>query len=235
MKRFYKTVTLGDTPGGYSILLDGKPVKTPARHLLMIENENLAQAIMMEWVAQDDKILPDSMPLTQLQTTKIDRISTERAAMTAGLLKYIDTDLLCYRTEHPPETARRQVESWDPWLQWFAQEFGVRLETTHDLKALKQPAAAHSAVKNFVTALDDDHFTVLQLLTPLTGSLVLAIAFTRRALTPQQAFDAARVEENHKAELYNEEKYGPDPAQAKKDQAALSDLSAAAKFLDLLA
>jgi chaperone required for assembly of F1-ATPase len=233
MKRFYKLVSTAKEVGGYAILLDGKPVKTPAKAVLCAPSEDIANAIVKEWAAQQEKILPASMPLTQILSTKIDRVSAERAVMSVSVLKYLDTDLVCYRADHPPELIAMQEAVWNPPLVWFAQKFGA-LQTTTDLAALKQPAAAHAAVKKYVEALSDDHFTILQLITATSGSLVLAIGFTERVLSAQQVFDAARVEEAHKAKLYNEEKYGPDPAQEKKDKAMKADLDAAQTWLELL-
>ena len=234
MKRFYKFVSLGDGKKGRSILLDGKPVKTPARNLLETPHLGLANAILQEWNRQGDKIMPSEMPLTQLLSTRIDRVGSERPAMTDALMKYLDTDLICYRAALPPEIAGAQQAAWDPWLSWFEQEFGSALETTTDLKALKQPAAAYEALLEYTEGLDDDRFTVLQVVTPLCGSVVLAAAFVQGALSPSQAFACARVEENYKAGLYDEKTYGPDPAQEKKDKAEMADLEACAKFLDLL-
>jgi chaperone required for assembly of F1-ATPase len=183
---------------------------------------------------QGDKIEPSTMPLMQILSTKIDRVSEQRPAMTQAVLKYLDTDLLCYRTDQPP-LDQRQKDAWDPWLKWFEHEFGTALATTTDLKALKQPEAARKAVRDHVEDLDDDHFTILQIIVPLCGSIVLGLAFIARAAGPEDVFSASRVEETYKAELYNEKTHGPDPAQEKKDRAALIDLEAAAKFLDFFA
>ncbi len=232
MKRFYKVVSTRTENGGFSILLDGKPVKTPAKNLLILKNQPLADLVMQEWAAQKEHIVPDSMPLTQIASTKIDRIGAERASMTRTVLEFLDTDLVCYRTDQQP-LAERQGAIWDPWLTWFEQELGAQLLTTDTLVALKQPQKAHDAVKKYVEALDDDHFTILQMVTGMTGSIILAIGFVRDT-SVEMLFHSARVEENYKAELYNEEKYGPDPAQEKKDRAALRDLEAAKKFLELL-
>ncbi|MCE7887291.1 MAG: ATP12 chaperone family protein [Alphaproteobacteria bacterium PRO2] len=234
MKRFYKFVSLGDGKKGCSILLDGKPVKTPSRNLLETPHMDLANAILHEWNGQGDKIMPSEMPLTQLLNTCIDRVGSERPAMTEALMKYLDTDLICYRASLPPEMAAAQQAAWDPWLGWFEKEFGVALATTIDLQALKQPAAAHNALREYIEGLDDDRFTVLQVVTPLCGSIVLGAAFVRAALNPEEAFACARVEENYKAGLYDEKTYGKDPAQEKKDKAEMADLDACAKYLDLL-
>jgi chaperone required for assembly of F1-ATPase len=232
MKRFYKLVSTREESGGFSILLDGKPVKTVGKKTLLAPRRALADALMEEWAAQTDKIDPHTMPLTQIINTKIDRIPHERAAMTKILLEYLDTDLVCYRADYPPELADMQAKIWNPHLAWFAKKFGASLQTTTKLEALKQSEVAHAAVQKFMAALDDDHFTILQLVTALSGSLVLALAFTEQVITPEQVLEAARIEERYKAAIYDEAKYGPDPAQEKKDKATFRDLQAAQKFLD---
>ncbi|MCB1562437.1 MAG: ATP12 chaperone family protein [Alphaproteobacteria bacterium] len=234
MKRFYKMVTTGSDPSGYTILLDGQPVKAPSGKILAAPCEALAQAIMQEWAGQETDIVPDSMPLTQILTTRIDRVSHEREAMSAALLKYLDTDLLCYRTDHPPALAQAQDEAWSPWLGWFERRFSGALETTTGLRALRQDEALAERIRDHVQAMDDDAFTVFQLVTALGGSIVLALAFMEGELSPAELFEAIRVEERWKAALYDEERYGPDPMQARKDESAQTDLAAAQLYLRAL-
>ena len=71
-KRFYEQATVGD---GNAVLLDGKPVRTPARRPLAAPNMVLAQAIADEWNAQDDMIDPATMPLTRLANAIIDGVA----------------------------------------------------------------------------------------------------------------------------------------------------------------
>lgn len=234
MKRFYKLVSISEEKGGYTVLLDGKPVRTPSKQLLLAPTKEMANALMQEWNAQETSIVPNTMPLTQILTTKIDRISVERPTMTALLLKYLDTDLLCYRATHPPEMGKRQRESWDPWLEWFEKEFGGKLKITEDLVALKQDLELHKKIQSFVEALDDNRFTIFQLITSLSGSIVLGLAFVSKKATPDHVFSASRVEEAYHAELANEKLHGPDPAQDKKDHANMRDLQASAEFLAFL-
>ena len=235
MKRFYKLVSTHHQPQGWEVHLDGKPVKTPMKTLLLVPNEALAEALVGEWSAQEETIEPDTMPMTQILSTQIDRVSAQRDVMSGQILKFLDTDLLCYRAgQEPPGQEQAQEKAWDPWLDWFEQCFDTRLETTTALAALNQPQAAHKAVMAYVDALDDARFTVLQLVVPLSGSLVLGIAFVEQAASPQQVFDAARVEESFKDEIYNAELYGRDPLQDQKDDAMRRDLEAAQRFLKLL-
>lgn len=235
MKRFYKLVSTLPVPGGFQVCLDGRPVKTPLGRPLLCPAQALAEAVLREWAGQGKSVLPDTMPLTQILSTQIDRVADSRPAMSAAILKYLDTDLLCYRAGAEPEgQAEAQRAAWDPWLDWFAGRFGTRLETTESLAALRQPARAHEELAKAVGALDDARFTALQLAAGLTGSVVLGMALVEGAAAPDEVFAAARVEETFKAAIYNETLYGPDPAQEKKDRAALDDLRAAAEFLNLL-
>jgi len=83
MNRFYTLVSTHKTEGGYEIHLDGRPVKTPLKKVLLAGNEGVANALQAEWAAQDDEIKPDSMPLTQIISTQIDRIGQERETIQA--------------------------------------------------------------------------------------------------------------------------------------------------------
>jgi len=78
MKRFYKLVSVDAVRNGFEIQLDGRNIKTPMKNILSAPSRKLADAIMAEWAAQDKEILPDTMPLTQILSTRIDRVSNER-------------------------------------------------------------------------------------------------------------------------------------------------------------
>jgi len=234
MKKFYRLASVKqDSDGFYTVALDGKPVKTPAGRRLATPVQKLAEEAALEWARQEKDIIPDTMPLTQLWTTAIDYIVQERATLEGKVLAYLNTDLLCYRAGEPPGIAQRQAASWDPWLGWFAQRYGAPLQTTTGLGALRQHQALHDKVRAEVAALDDMKFCVLQLVTALSGSLVLALAFTAGDAAPEQVFAAITVEETYKAEIYNEAEHGSAPLQEKKDAALKRELAAARLFLEL--
>lgn len=239
MNRFYKLVSKRAEGAGFCICLDGKPVKAPSGNILLAPTSEAADLIVLEWAAQEEKILPETMPVMQLVTTCQDRVSHERKGMEAAILKYLDTDLLCYRAgggedEHQIKQNEIQETLWNPWLEWFEDKFGVKLQSTCDLTAIKHPAEAHDGVKNAVQSLDNERFTALQVIVPLTGSLILGLAFIEDAITPDEAFKATHIEEDYKAAIYNEDVHGRAPLEEKKDAAMIRDLEAAALFLKAL-
>jgi chaperone required for assembly of F1-ATPase len=234
MKRFYKMVSVEESPDGYAIHLEGKKIRTPSGAGLVAPNRELADLVAAEWAAQGMKIDPETMPLTQIVTTTQEHVRETRDEMTRLALAYLDTDLLCYRAPEPAVLAERQARHWDTWLVWFAQRFGSGLEITTALIALKQPQAAHEAVRDYVAALDLWRFSVLQMATSISGSIVLALAFTEKALTPQQVYDAMHVEEHYRSEIYNEAVHGADPQQEKVMAGKMRDLLALRQVLDVI-
>ena len=234
MKRFYKMVSTEQSGDGYHILLDGRSVKTKSGQNLHAYNEAIANHIVEEWASQGDDIIPDTMPFTQILNTKQDRVSQERDAMCVSVLKYLDTDLICYFADDPQALIDLQKEQWQPILDWFEQEFSVVLKTTSSLVAVTQPDEAHKVVQDYVESLEDEHFTILQLVTSVSGSLLLALAFMHGAIDAQGVFDACYVEETYKNTLYNAEKYGVDPMLEKTQQSVMADLSAAQDYLQAL-
>lgn len=233
MKRVYKLASYTKTEDGFVLHLDGKSVKTPLGQPLAAPNKALADAVQKEWAEQGDTIIPDNMPMTQMLTTALDR-TRERDIMTKSLLKYLDTDLLCYRVKEPEELARRQKEIWDRWLVWFDEHFESPLETTFGLDALTQSAKTHKQIWNYIEALDEYYFSVLQVVTSISGSIVLALAFLEHEANEEDVFAASELEEIYHAELAGEAVHGADPVQEKRQNAMKRDLESSRIFLDLL-
>lgn len=228
MKRFYKDVKVEeDSTGAFTITLDGKPVKTQnTGSVLSCACETLAAAVAKEWQDQEDEINPQVMPLTQIMSTVIDTTDEQRAQIAKTVLAYINTDLLCYRIDMPEDLAQRQKDRWDPPLTWFKEEYGGTFETTFGLSALTQEDAIHKAFEKEAMSMDIFEFTVFQITTSMTGSVILALAFVKEATDIDDIFQAVFVDELYRAEIYDEEKYGVDPMQEKQRESLLRDLQA---------
>ena len=78
---------------GYAVLLDGKPMRTPAKAGLAVKSRKLAEAMAEEWQTQGEEIKPDDLHLTRLAGTAIDLIEPRRAQIIAEIAKYAATDL----------------------------------------------------------------------------------------------------------------------------------------------
>ena len=141
MKRFWKAASVVAAEGGWSVELDGRPIRTPARELLILPTEALAQAIAGEWSAVVEKVDPRAMPLTGLANAAIDRVAPDKAAFAGSLAKYAEADLACYRADTPTKLVERQVEQWDALLTWARRRFDVDFVITSGITHVAQPQA----------------------------------------------------------------------------------------------
>ena len=98
MKRFWKDAEVVED-SGFGIALDGRRVKTPARADLAVPTRALAEAMAGEWREAGEAIDPRVMPLTGLANAAIDRVEPDQEEFAAGLAKYGEADLFCYRAE----------------------------------------------------------------------------------------------------------------------------------------
>lgn len=231
-KRFYTMASARPKADGFAIELDGKVVKTPNGQDLTAPTKSLADAIVVEWASQEEDIEPDNMPLTQILTTSIDKIR-DRKAITDGAMRYLDTDLICYWAKEPEDLAKQQKEIWGRWVKWYDEHFEVPLYTTQKIDALKQDPEAHKRAWNYIEALDDYYFTVLHVITSMSGSLVLALAFIEGDISAEELFQASYLEELYRGELYNEKLHGASPEEEAERERFKRDAKAARDFLVL--
>lgn len=221
-KRFYTSAEARDG----QILLDGRVLKTSAKNPLYVAQHKLAVAVADEWNAQATHIDPDAMPLTRLFNIAIDRVPLDRDALIADMVRYAETDLVCYRAEHA-ELAALHAQHFDALLDW-AKGQGVQLVTTAGMMPVPQPAASLQRMGDMLREASDHELAALALMVPLVGSAVLALAYWHEQLSTEALLAAARVDEDFQAAQWGED-----------DEAKLAwafkarDVRAACFFLDM--
>ncbi|WP_413203991.1 ATP12 family chaperone protein [Rhodospirillum sp. A1_3_36] len=205
-RRFYKAVGLLVEGEGFGLTLDGRAVRTPGRRSLTLPNRRLAEAIAAEWDAQGETIEPATMPLTQLANTALDRVTEAREALTDELIRYAGSDLLCYRVSSPESLVTRQKSGWDPVLEWLKTRHGVVLTVTQGLMPVDQPKESLIAVRRVLEEMDPWVFAVVQSVTAICGSLILALALADGLMGPAETLALATMDEGHQMELWGEDR-----------------------------
>jgi chaperone required for assembly of F1-ATPase len=229
VKRFWKDVTVEPEGAGWTIKLDGRPVKTPARAALVAPSERLAEAIRGEWLSVEGDVDPRAMPLTGLANAAIDRVAPDRATFAGGLARYAEADLLCYRAEGPRQLVVRQEREWDKLLAWARRRYDVDFTTTAGLVHVEQPRATVERLSQAVAALDPFRLAGLSPLVTVGGSLIAALAVLEGATTPDEAWEAVSIDER-----WQLEQWGVDPEAEAALESRCGDFLAGARFLDLL-
>ncbi len=229
MKRFYREATAAPAEGGVAILLDGRPVKTPARNPLAVPTEELAEAIAAEWNKQGEEVDPRAMPLTGLANAAIDRVAPDPAAFARNLSAYAESDLLCYRAEGPQALVSRQEEGWDGLLAWARRRYDVEFGIATGVMHKPQPAETVDRLSRAVAARDPFRLAALSPLVTISGSLVVALALAEGEIGLEQAWAAATLDEAWQAE-----NWGEDPLAEQALAARRREFDAAYLFLTLL-
>ena len=229
MKRFWKDVSVEPASPGWTIRLDQRPVKTPARAALIVPTETLAKAIAGEWRSVEDEINPRAMPLTGIANAAIDRVAPDRQAFGNGLARYAEADLACYRADGPRPLVDRQEQQWDKLLGWARRRYDVDFATTTGLKHVAQPPATVERLGHAIVAVDSFRLAAMSPMVTISGSLIAALAVLEKAISPKQAWEAISVDER-----WQLEQWGADAEAEAALENRRRDFMAAARFLDLL-
>jgi len=230
-KRFYKDVeVIGQAASEFEILLDGRSVKTPARSRLVMPTEAAANLIAQEWRIQEERINPAMMPKTRMANTAIDGIANQTQAVLEDIVRFASNDLLFYRATHPDTLVEVQRKHWDKVLDWYQSVPGMRFEITEGITHVAQPKEAitlfSAAIAKYEAPLK---LACLHTQTSLTGSALLAFALAENALSLDEAWTAAHVDED-----FNISQWGEDYEAGKRRKARLAEMTAAHDLLRVL-
>jgi chaperone required for assembly of F1-ATPase len=233
MKRIWSAARAVPGQGGFTVTLDGKLLKIPGADSLTVPFPALAEAIAAEWQSaglDGQNIAPDDLPLTRLATTAIGRVRLARAQIIDALAAYGLHDLLCYRAETPAALVDEQAQQWQPWLDWAAQNYGLRLNTGAGITPIAQPAETAEKSVAALAPFDEFQLAALGVAIPALGSLVLGLALATGALSAQTAAKLAALDE-----IFQERSWGTDPDAARRRAMVEADLSACVAFIALRA
>ncbi|MFT5487953.1 MAG: chaperone required for assembly of F1-ATPase [Paracoccaceae bacterium] len=228
MKRFYKSVGIAEEESGFSVRLDNRPVKTPAKNQLLLPNRPLADAVAAEWEEQPEDIDAHSMRLTRLANSTIDRVIEHRLAVIAEVAGFAGTDLVCYRAAEPASLAKRQEEGWGALVSWVAERHGIDLAITTSLLPVAQSDASAKAVQTAIEAFDEFSLAGLHLVTSACGSVVLGLAVADNRIDGATAFELSLIDET-----FQIEEWGEEPEATKRRAGLLEDITAADTYLRL--
>ena len=201
-KRFWKQAVAEPCDGGFTVTLDGRAVKTPAKRLLVLPTLAMAEVIAAEWDAQQGRVKPETMPATRAANSAIDNVAIQFAAVAHDLARYGETDLLCYRATAPQELIDRQADAWDPLLAWSAAALRSPLIATAGVMHIRQPETSIAKLTSQIHAFTPFQLAAVHDLIAISGSLILALAVTRGRLSLDEAWRLSRIDETWQNELW---------------------------------
>ncbi|WP_370400336.1 ATP12 family chaperone protein [Sulfitobacter sp. JB4-11] len=201
-KRFWKAAAVVPASGGYTVELDGRPVRTPAKRALILPSKAMALIVADEWDAQQDVINPHTMPATKTANAALDKVVVQHGEVAQMLAAYGDSDLLCYRADAPEGLVARQSAAWDPMLDWAEQTLGARLQPRVGVIHAPQDPTALARLSIRTHQLNAFELAAFHDLVSLSGSLVLGFAAALKARTIDDLWEMSRLDEIWQAEQW---------------------------------
>jgi chaperone required for assembly of F1-ATPase len=202
MKRFYKDVTVAADAAGWRVLLDGRGIKTAAGAAQVVPSQALAEAMAAEWSGQSEELDPRLFLLRDLADYAIDVVGADRAAVIHSVLRFAETDTLCYRADAGEALWDRQQEVWEPLLTAAEARWDVHFERIDGVIHRPQPPATLQRLQAVLAAESNFTLAALNTLASLAASLVIALAAIAPGADAAALWDAANLEEDWQAELW---------------------------------
>ncbi len=202
MKRFFKDVTLGQHEGGWQVLLDGRGVKTAAKAAQLAPTRALSEALAAEWAAQGEEIVPASFPLRDLADYAIDIAGPTRSAVIPAVLRFAESDTLCYRAEPDEALFGRQSQVWEPLVTAAEARWQVRFLRISGVIHHAQPPETLARLEAALDELDGFDLAALHTLASLAASLIIGMAALDPDADGEALWQASELEEIWQAELW---------------------------------
>lgn len=222
MKRFYREAEAVRLEDGWAVALDGRRVKTQGGNVLVLPNAATAQVLANEWQAQGEELDPSCFPLRDLADYALDVIAGDKDAAIASLLRYAETDTLCYRADPDEALWRRQQEVWEPLLAVCEERHAIALQRVSGVMPRAQDSAALAKLRAHIERMDFMTLAALTTLASLAASLVVGLAALEPDADGDALWRAANLEEEWQAEHWGRD----EEAAARLDQRKTDFLAA---------
>ena len=230
VRRFYETATAEPAVEGFAVKLDGKQVKTPAGKPVVLPTQEAADLVAAEFAAQTEMIDPVTMPVTRLVNTAIDGVAADTQAVLEDVLRFSSSDLVFYRADGPDALVERQAEAWDPIIDWARSALGARFFLAEGVMHVEQPREAIAAIGVHLRQREEPfRLAALHVITAITGSALLALAFEAGAIEAEAVWAAAHVDED-----WNIEHWGLDEEAASRRAFRKRDMMGAVALIEAL-
>lgn len=228
MKRFYeKAAARAMEDGTWAVELDGRPVRTPAGVTLCTPTRSLADAVCAEWNAQSEKVDTLVMPMTRMVNAAIDLVPAQRNNVIDEIVRFGETDLLCYRAPEPEALVKRQLATWQPVLDWLLLHYDAPLHVTDGIAHVAQPEQSLAIVRATLAEMSDFELAAMSNLAAVLGSIVLALAVRDGAISNEEAWAASILDE-----MFQAEQWGEDAEATERRAKRRADFDAATQMLN---
>ena len=71
------------------------------------------------------------------------------------LIKFLDTDSICYQQDFPDSIVVAQEKHWDPILKWVKEEYGLDIKVSQGISYVQQDEEVKAKLREIVNNMTD--------------------------------------------------------------------------------
>ena len=168
--------------GVFNLFINNKEIKTPEKVSFNFKEKNFPNLILKEIKKFKLNNLNQSIYYNIFSTAK-DKILVDKQKYIEEVMKYLDTDLICYWENKPEDLYTLQIDNWSKQLKKLKKE-KLKFDYTINILPIKQTHNSKVLLKNKLNKLDDIILACLLILTKTTSSLLLSYLFITNRIKP---------------------------------------------------
>tara|TARA_B100000242_G_scaffold260735_1_gene206211 strand:- start:114 stop:803 length:690 start_codon:yes stop_codon:yes gene_type:complete len=168
--------------GFFNIFINNKEVKTPENVSFNFKEKIFPDLILKEIKRFNLKNLNQSIYYNIFSLSK-DKILINKQKYINDVMKYINTDLICYWENKPEDLYNLQLDYWKTQLIKLKIE-ELYFDYTVNILPIKQRNSSVELLKNKLNKLDDIILACLLIVTKTTSSLLLSYLFATNRINP---------------------------------------------------
>ena len=168
--------------GVFNLFINNKEIKTPEKISFNFKYKIFPNLILKEIEKFKLKNLNQSVYYNIFSIAK-DKILVDKQKYIEEVIKYINTDLICYWENKPEDLYSLQKENWNKQLKTLKKE-KLNFDYTINILPIKQSHTSIELLKNNLIKLDDVILACLLIVTKITSSLLLSYLFITNRIKP---------------------------------------------------
>ena len=168
--------------GVFNLFINNKEIKTPEKVSFNFKEKIFPNLILKEIKKFKLKNLNQSTYYNIFSLAK-DKIQVDKQKYIEEVLKYINTDLICYWENKPDDLYTLQLDNWNSQLKKLKKE-ELNFDYTFNITPIKQNKSSIVLLKKKLIQLDDIILSCLLIITKITSSVLLSYLFITNRIKP---------------------------------------------------
>tara|TARA_B100000242_G_C43021908_1_gene475611 strand:- start:538 stop:1230 length:693 start_codon:yes stop_codon:yes gene_type:complete len=187
MKNLSNEILIKSHNNIFNLFINNKELKTPNKNKFNFDDKQTPLLIKDEIISQNNFDLKKSIYYKIFSIVK-DKINVNKTIFVNNLMKYAETDLICYWEAGPEELYLLQKKKWKKIFDILKEE-KLDFQYTTNIKPIQQKKDALNLLKKKIFKFSDIELSCLTITTEITGSVLLSLLFIDYKLNYDELYE----------------------------------------------